>query len=692
VRTRYSTDVCELPERVTTIRSRPFEPAFPDLSAAIDALDRIRTKVEEWGVVTISAPVAVFRPGAFKVPDDIVSATDLYNAARTDVSASAAIATQRGISNQFSGVASPLGLPALPATGRGGSATSTTTSTTTATGPTQPVAPAIPPVMDSAGVLRPTLNAEALTLPEAASIAGLPAVKDYLGLLEGWDKPKKSAGLALREAQDNLVREKIYSALITPESIPNYEEIIFCIVQVSCNPGWRTKEHYIADCSASLEYYDLCQKKGFPRFAMREPTVFSVLPLMDAQTVEMANSQREITQLAFQLAASLPAKGVDLKARDLFKFVKQYSRDLRSVTPVPVCNSYSSGGTFGFRFSPSFQALSDPAQKKARAANVLLPTTFPALITVILHHNDMRAAAAHFGYPNWSPAMELPPGFSVMSHVSTRWYLKDRPPLTQFVKRLVTPMKRDTNEIEVNAAKDVADFWKAEDYYKFRTRYPNYNPKTREFGVKLVENEVFDPALEELRRSIIDLQSKGIGKSWPIELGGQSFAEIKANVAKKTVNAEIEALKKKLDEADAKLKKNIDDNKDQQIKTLRELLDASLKQSSATPGEKVNRTASIPSLRGAIPEKASEQPVRALPAAVEAPAQDVPVQTTARVNEGEIEVRCARPAKSPAELLGVSFDIFPSELADLGPVAESAQRVTATAKPRLASQAPARTR
>jgi hypothetical protein len=109
---------------------------------------------------------------------------------------------------------------------------------------------------------------------------------------------------------------------------------------------------------------------------------------MDAQTIEMANSQREVTQLAFQLATSLPAKGVNVNAKTLFQFVRQYARDLKSVTPIPVVNSYSTGKTFGFRFSPSFQALRDPAEKRSRAANVLLPTTFPALITVIIHEAD----------------------------------------------------------------------------------------------------------------------------------------------------------------------------------------------------------------------------------------------------------------------------------------------------------------
>jgi hypothetical protein len=380
--------------------------------------------------------------------------------------------------------------------------------------------------MNESGGLRPSLDTDTLSVPEAAAIAGLAGSPEIMALLSGWDKPKKSATQALREAQDNVVRQKIYHELSDPERIPSHTEVIFCIVQVSCNPGWRTKENYIADCSASLEYYNLCNKDTLSRSALRAPTVFSVLPLMDAQTVEMANSQREVTQLAFQLAASLPAKGVDVKAKDLFKFVKQYARDLRSITPIPVVNSYSSGGTFGFRFSPSYQALNDPAQKRARAANVLLPTTFPALITVILHHNDIRAAAREFkpGYHWHGPQDPLPEGFSVMTHVSTRWYLKDRPPLANFFKRLVTPMKRDTSAIEVGAAKDVADFWQAKDLYKQRA----YLVQTEDGPARLDKSQVFDPVMEELRRSIIDLQSKGLGRSWPLDLGGLALSHMQS--------------------------------------------------------------------------------------------------------------------------------------------------------------------
>src|SRR5205807_6831385 len=109
--------------------------------------------------------------------------------------------------------------------------------------------------------------------------------------------------------------------------------------------------------------------------------------------------------------ASQPVNAVNVRAKDLFQFVRRYSRDLRSRTPIPVVNSYSSGGTFGFRFSPSFQAMRDPAQKNARAANVLLPTSFPALITVVMNDSDL--GYIDLNYHPIEPA--------ILAHVSTRW-------------------------------------------------------------------------------------------------------------------------------------------------------------------------------------------------------------------------------------------------------------------------------
>lgn len=460
----------------------------------VATLDRIRDKVEEWGAVTISAPVAVLDESAFYVPDNIVSPSQLYIDAKSDVSASATQATETGVSNQLGAVATPMLIAKVGQPSPGGTTTSTATTTST-----------VPPLIGADGKPRASLNSEDVSVPNKAGFDAFSATTATapFNLAAGTPPPQKGVTAALREAQDNTMRQKIYSQMSHPKDIVGYNHVLFAIVQVSCNPGWRTQEHYIADCSASLEYFDLCRKEHLPSGERRRPTVFSVLPLIDAQTVEMANSQRDVTQLAFQLAASLPARGVDLKAKDLFEFVKRYSRDLRSRTPIPVVNSYSSGGTFGFRFSPSFQAMRDPAQKNARAANVLLPTSFPALITVVIHQVDLD-----YYKDIYKPKM---PG--ILTHISTRWYLKDRLPLWQFPKRLFTPMRRDTAAMEINAAEDVATIHAAKEVFKDQTS-----------GAEGTQPQAFNPALEEMRREVLALQEKGVGRDWPIPINETLFS------------------------------------------------------------------------------------------------------------------------------------------------------------------------
>jgi hypothetical protein len=459
--------------------------AKSDRDSIVSALDRIRNKVEEWGVVTVSSPVAVMDSTAFYVPDNIVSAKELYDSAAQDIEGTATQETSVGVNNQLGVNATPLiGAPSSPDVSS--SATTTTTSTASVSSSN---GAELPPIATGSGVGLPTTSG---TITVANAVKSIPE--------------------RLREAEDNVLRQKIYSQMSYPKPLPGFNRIFFAIVQVSCNPGWRTQEHYIADGSASLEYYDTATRRHFPRSTESQPTVFSVLPLIDAQTIEMANSQREVTQLAFQLAASLPAKGVKIDAKELFQFVRQYAKEMRSVTPIPVVNSYSSGGTFGFRFSPSFQAMRNPAQKNSRAANVLLPTAFPALITVVMYEPDCQAVQKYCKEP------------AILAHVSTRWYLKDRPALWQIGSRLFTPMRRDTAELEMNAAEDIA-------------RVYAYKPAFRDAATAGYDDDAFDPMYEEMRREIIALEAKGLGHDCVIPLGNilsmssETMAEISGSQA-----------------------------------------------------------------------------------------------------------------------------------------------------------------
>lgn len=668
VRTVATGAACAPNSHPDTVLVRPLEAAWSYKRTAINSLEHLRQKVEEWGVATISAPVAVFSAGAFEVPEDILDAKEAFKAASTDVNSSSFQSLDIGVSNQFTAVATPTLIP-----GFGGSTATSTTTTST-----------VPPLFNSAGAVRPSLNAESLTPVAQATVSGLGSFTQPFALLPPTQKITVSPSQALRTAQDLVLREKLYHQMSIAKGVPNHSEIFFVVVQVSCNPGWRTKEHYIADCSASLEYFNLCDKKELSRGSLRAPTVFSVLPLLDAQTVEMANSQRQVTQLAFQLAASLPARGVDVKANDIFNFVKRYAHDSHSVTAIPVVNSYSSGGTFGFRFSPSFQALRDPSEKQSKAANVLLPTSFPALITVVLHHSDLREVAKEFGEPGF-PAWKgvdslLPDGTSILTHVSTRWYLKDRLPLTRFLQRLVTPMKRDTIDTEVGAAADVAEFYKAKEWYgnlrdgrfAYEEGVRTGQPVGYHAGVPWSKNDHFDPVLEEMRRSIIDLESKGLGRSWPINIGGkmlwnaqqEAIAERVAIDDSKKVK-ELQAKVKDLGDENTSIKAAASKSLETQNALLLELLRSSIKGASFTPdnGKRV-ASAGIPEAAGTAEkrviteEEAAPAPLANLrrpelmletPAtqALFPPAESLPVQRAIPVGKRTASVSRAKEGVEP---------------------------------------------
>lgn len=503
--------------KASTVVIRTREDGSALIREATKALDSLHKKVEEWGMTTISAPIAVFEPGAFKVPDNFVSIPDMWKGAREDKQGTVDIRTSRTIENSLTAsatfVTSPAPKPVAPAgltpPNVAGGQNDKNAEKAAAEAEESALKAQASEVAANSAVLQAKIAKNAAEA--AAAEAKVTEAKVAADAKPGSKSPVKSIAAAMREVQDNVVRQKIYSRMSNAQGIRNYNRVFFVIVQVSCNPGWRTKENYIADCSASMEYYDMCEGKSLSRAARREPTVFSVLPLVDAQTIEMSRTQKDMTQLMFDLTAALPANSVKLSARDVFTFVKTYARDLKTVTPIPVVNSYTSGGTFGFRFSPSFQAQSDPAAKQARTANVLLPTTFPALITVVVNERDLQVASQTFANNRMEKApagRKLVHDMAIMAHMNTRWYIKDAGSLLQ---RIFWPMKRDSAWREVGAADAVARTYRAKEDYKYGDR-DDYGALTR------VGKGHFNSVYEELRREIIDLESKALGRSWPIPL------------------------------------------------------------------------------------------------------------------------------------------------------------------------------
>jgi hypothetical protein len=231
-----------------------------------------------------------------------------------------------------------------------------------------------------------------------------------------------------------------------PESSPY--KVDFAIVQVSVNPGWRTQQNYVADCSATCYYqqkYDRGDGKSiagpsdWDKDHHESPKVFAVLPLLDAQTLDLQNSESQVLNLVLKLVSQYPSAATQVNFNQLMQFVRTYTRSATSRTPLTVTNSYSAGDTFGFRIAPSFTAILDPASRRSGSANRMVATAFPVLVTLV----QQRSVWKRYD----KIAVEL----------NARWLLYQRPPSIRWMARLGLPMRRETEDSRAEAAQAYAD-------------------------------------------------------------------------------------------------------------------------------------------------------------------------------------------------------------------------------------------
>lgn len=387
-------------------------------------------------MVSASVPTILEVNGQFEMKDDEFDKTSAYiEAQRTSLVGKSFQSTEKAFSNQLSlGAKGHAGLD--PATGG--------------------AIPVLPPAEDTdfSKLSLPPLNINNLL-----SAPGSPGdLLPKLGTINGI-----SNRAAVLLGVNDKITERILRQMANPQKkdfVNSDYSVYFAIVQVSCNPGWRTRENYIADLTATCEYYNSTtrlsnEERPWETSVEESPLVFSVLPLLDAQNLELGNSDRSVTALAAQLSASYPTIGVSLLGQDLITFVKRHQKESVTRTPVTVTNSYSNGRNFGFRFAPSFTAQADPAYRKSRAANILNAVSFPVLVTVVTKPSIFEKRKVD----------------SVRVNISTRWLIKDRPALPVWYKRLYTPLRRETQEQRISVARDVGRLSALLDVYsKMRTR------------------------------------------------------------------------------------------------------------------------------------------------------------------------------------------------------------------------------
>jgi len=472
---------------------------WPALRKAQSKLEVLREKLEEWGTITVSHPLIIKELGQFDLGTEFPTTGQYIEWARVGAQGAATQSSSSAFSNSLALSVSPnfsvdAGARVPRASGGG---------------------------LNSDGLTPPAFNANVTSVagkPDAGSpfspIGGLlnipgttrSALKPEQGTtgftLSGQTAALLGTNAKISELLSRKMADPPKSALANPD-----QTIHFAIVQVSCNPGWRTRENYIGDVSATCEFYDSHQRRVAPREYQIQPYVFNVLPLLDAQTLELSNSQRQLTQLAAEIAGAYPTAAANFRAKDLISLVKTFQSDVATKTPRTITNSYSTGATFGFRFMPSLVALKDPAQRRSPAANILNATVVPALVTVVVDRQRLHQLS------DWSREAGGQAVYdSVLVHLTHRWLLNDRPPLKNVFRRIGLPMQRQRVDDQLGAAWAFEQAHRAVDDALTSLRLDA--DRSRDEGV-LVSGEL-QPIAAALHREYLELRSKTIGSSRPV--------------------------------------------------------------------------------------------------------------------------------------------------------------------------------
>ena len=249
-----------------------------------------------------------------------------------------------------------------------------------------------------------------------------------MGLMNGTESISLPKSSALKIGTSNKLLELALRKMSNPNArlIMNGSKLYVALVQISCNPGKRTTRHYIADISSTFEYAYRDGNGTVQALSCSDPKsqfqpmVFSVMPLLDAQTTDERNSQRDLLSLATTLAGTFPAEFLQGDAKIDLSYLKKTQRDTATKTARPVINSYTTGTGFGFRISPSFESISDPADPDSSGDNILLPTTFPAIVFLVMEPKEINTP-----FKSRHGTVTCPGWNRMVTHVVGHWYRHD---------------------------------------------------------------------------------------------------------------------------------------------------------------------------------------------------------------------------------------------------------------------------
>jgi hypothetical protein len=237
--------------------------------------------------------------------------------------------------------------------------------------------------------------------------------------------------------------EVLLKTLFNPPKPAQNKRLYLCLLQVGCQPGWRTREGYIADVHVTVRYGKTAPDAPGPSIhgkggvnpggslitsdsdARRsQPLVVGVFPSLEAQTLDLQSSLRSRAAVAIALGALLRFGPAEAQASALTEYAKQLERDANTKTAIPIISSYSDGAALGWQIRPAFQAIGNLTASKGQPAEILQPASFPALFLIECDEKDFTTPDPGWDrivfYVNsrWIPADE--------AHSKHRWSENDR--------------------------------------------------------------------------------------------------------------------------------------------------------------------------------------------------------------------------------------------------------------------------
>lgn len=207
------------------------------------------------------------------------------------------------------------------------------------------------------------------------------------------DELKLSESDILKVAGSNVVTKNLLNYITDPVDPGSNNVAWFMVTQVSVSPGSRTSRDYIAETTLHPYYAKKNSTTGEimgdfdPNKA--HPGIFAAFPLVEAQALDLRNSERFETRLSFALAAKLLAEGKKAEAKFFLEKVTKIQQDVATRTQLPLVVPSSNGREVTYRFDPGLQGLIEPGNRKKGSGLVLNPNSIPALIVIITDRENL---------------------------------------------------------------------------------------------------------------------------------------------------------------------------------------------------------------------------------------------------------------------------------------------------------------